>query len=211
MRTQIAVLCFASLLALPAAAQSKGTKAPSTSGKRPARSAPKTISGLRMTYLMWQEIIEVTNGPARTDMLTQSEGVQISYLRNIPFSNPRWNQVFTGDVAGGVLKGTGGTTLIPDSFGNQAWFMLSGSAGLRYRTSSISSVSLFVPLSYRMISWRLEPGSTTNPSKDSSFSVGLGGLFDIQFSPRNSFQAGLIHQHLWKATQWSIGLQRSFR
>ncbi|MBX3020228.1 MAG: hypothetical protein KF799_01015 [Bdellovibrionales bacterium] len=193
------------------------TSSPSTSATSTApvpsagRSRRPNQSGWRAQLLFWQESIELTNGTTDAHMETQSQGALLSYVWNRPFRGPRWSMLYTVDVGAGMIKGKGDSAAIPDNFANQAWFMAGGSLGFNYRTSVVSSLTFSLPVAYRMISWRLTPGSPTNPGRDSSFNAGLSGIFALQITPRSQLQFAVTDMYMWKATQLSLGWQTMFR
>ncbi len=57
--------------------------------------------------------------------------------------------------------------------------------GLIYRTSPISAIGFMLPFSYRLINWKLENGTSFNPDGDSSFSVGVQGVYINQLTRNN--------------------------
>lgn len=199
----------------PSTSTSTTTSAPTSGATTSIAAAPKSkrradTTAWRLSYLLWQEIIDLENGVDSSKMIAQSQGLQASYVWNKPFSGARWSWMYSADLGVGTVKGKGNNAAIPDTFANQAWVALGGSAGISYRTSVFSSVHLMVPLTYRTISWKLSAGSATNPSRDSSFSAGLTGAFGTQLSPKTLILFGFTHQQMWKATQWSISYQRAF-
>jgi hypothetical protein len=169
-----------------------------------ARALKPRETSLRTYFgaLFWQESIDVTNATSKAKLITQSNGITGGLIYDIPFEGQRWSYSLGAFGGLGNLKGKG-QGAITDSFGNQPWYSAGVAAGITYRTSAVSSLSFSIPATYRTIDWRINPGSSTDPERDGSFSAGFTGLYANHLTPNARILFGFTRQHMWNATQWT--------
>ena len=158
----------------------------------------------------WQEKIPVVNLVGEFPVQTQTIGFlgQLVFLKSPPKS--RWRPFQSWDFGFGKLQGEGSTSDLPDRFDNQMWILAGASYGFRYRTSSITDIGLSAPLFVRFINWKLKPGTTTNPGRDLSATLGLRGHYVARIGKKLYLEGSVTHQFLWESTIWMVGLQYSF-
>lgn len=170
-------------------------------------SAPKPKPARRVEfrtgYLLWQEAIDLKNGPSNASMRAQGQGILTSLSRTSPLSR-RWLLQYGGDFAVGSLKGKGNSAAIADELSGQLWYSLGAHLGAIYRTSSVTNLGLLVPAHYRMIQWKLKGGSSLDPDRDTSYSVGLGAIMENRLSARSWVHFAVTHQHMWNATMFAF-------
>ncbi len=171
----------------------------------------KSYYDVSVQYLVWNELIEASGPGITGDGRFQFAGYQFGLTHNKPFSGIRWVRQYATHLTIGTAKGSGISGTFSDEFKNQLWAALSVSAGLTYRTTAVSELSLFAPISARFISWELASNAAIELDKETSFSAGLGFQFTHRFSTRSAMMVSVAHQFLWEATQWSIGYQYSLR
>ncbi len=156
----------------------------------------------------WQEAIHgerVTYGK----MEAQSLGLFGSYSWVKPFaSNARWLYSFGGDLALGNIKGQINVGPNPDGLRGQLWYLAGMNGALLYRTSKVSNMGLGLPLYYRIIDWKINPGSELKMQKKSSFTAGLNTFMEIKMMEDNFLRVGITYFHQWNGTMWSIAWQR---
>lgn len=162
-------------------------------------------------YIVWNELVEASGPGISGDGRFQFAGYQFGLTHNKPFNGIRWVRQYATYLTIGTTKGAGISGTFADEFKNQLWAALSVSAGLTYRTTAVSELSLFAPISARFISWELASNAAIELDKETSFSAGLGFQFTQRFSTRSAMMISVAHQFLWEATQWSIGYQYSLR
>ncbi|MCC6138523.1 MAG: hypothetical protein IT287_07805 [Bdellovibrionaceae bacterium] len=78
-----------------------------------------------------------------------------------------------------------------------------------YRTTAKSELGYFIPITYRMIQWKVS--DPFDPDRDSSFSAGVTAAYVNRFNLRSSLMVTLTHQQLWSATIWGVGYQIDLR
>lgn len=169
--------------------------------------SPSTQMHMRMGALIWQESLKVKSDTSQGFMETQSQGINgsVGWLR--PLSGRQWLYSYGLDFAIGAIKGKSNTPGIEDEIKGQMWLMGGFTPGLIYRTSPISQVGLMLPLSYRWIEWKLKNGSSFNPDGDTSFSVGLSGVYVNQLTKRSYLYLAVTYQTNWAATIWNMSWQ----
>lgn len=173
-----------------------------------ASATRKNFSQFHMGYQVWQEAIDVKSAATESEMLTSLHGFRMGYSLHRPFNKVRWVAVYGFDLGFGVAKGAASSPLT-DEVEDQNWFSGTFNPGLMYRSTSKSEIGLFVPITYRMIQWKVaEP---FDPEKDSSFSAGITAAYVTRFNLRSSLMFTLTHQQLWTATIWGVGYQIDFR
>lgn len=163
-------------------------------------------------YIVWQEKIDASGTGISGTGRFQFSGYQLGANLNRPFSkNIRWVSQYSAHFMFGTVKGNGESGSFADEFNNQSWMGGTAAATLIYRTSAASELALTVPVSLRAINWALADNATIELEKELSFSAGLGFQYVQRFNLRSSLIAGVTHQFIWDATQWSIGYQYSLR
>jgi hypothetical protein len=161
-------------------------------------------------YVVWQELVEASGPSITGEGRFQFAGYQFGLTHNKPIRGIRWVRQYASYLTVGTAKGAGQGTFT-DEFKNQMWVAVSASAGLTYRTTAVSELSVFAPLSARLINWELASNAAIELDKETSFSAGLGFQFTQRFSTRSAMLISVAHQFMWEATQWSIGYQYSLR
>jgi hypothetical protein len=207
----IKICLLACLIPLPALAQRTSKAASSRStARRAGRAIPPNQLHFRLGGVIWQENLKVRNDTSQGNMETQSQGIVTSFAYLIPTGGRTWLQSYSFDFGFGAIKGKGRTAAIPDELKGQLWLMGGFSPGLLYRTSPISAVGLMLPFSYRLIEWKLKDGSSFNPEGDSSFSVGLSGVYINQLTKNNYLYLSVTHQTNWAANVWNLSWEYKF-
>ena len=140
---------------------------------------------------MWNELIEASGPSITGDGRFQFAGYQFGLTHNKPFSGIRWVRQYATYLTIGTAKGAGISGTFSDEFKNQLWAALSVSAGLTYRTTAVSELSIFAPISARFISWELASNAAIELDKETSFSAGLGFQFTQRFSTRSADTASV--------------------
>ncbi len=143
-------------------------------------------------------------------METQSQGLTSSLAYQIPTGGRTWLQHYSADLAFGSIKGKSNSAVIADELKGQFWLIGGVTPGLIYRTSPISAIGFMLPFAYRVISWKLKDGSSFNPENDTSFSVGVQGVYINQLSKRNYLHLSFTHHVQWSANLWNISWQYKF-
>jgi hypothetical protein len=212
----ILVLIILLLASEPTWAQAEQSKAKQVKTKKSKSSKSKNLLqkdyyDVSVQYLVWNELIEASGPGITGDGRFQFAGYQFGLTHNKPFSGIRWVRQYATSLTIGTAKGAGISGTFSDEFKNQLWASLSASAGLTYRTTAVSELSLFAPVSARFINWELASNAAIELDKEISFSAGLGFQFTQRFSTRSALMVSVAHQFLWEATQWSIGYQYSLR
>lgn len=171
----------------------------------------KSFYQVHMQYLLWQEDIDANAGTLAGSIPFQFTGLKMGASYNSPLSKIRWVQSYAMDVSFGTAKGGSSPNALTDEFKNQMWYAATLTPGLTYRSSAVSELSLILPLTYRKVNWSYGDSLAIELDRSSSFSVGLGALFALRFTPKSALFASLTHQQMWKTTQWSIGWQYAFK
>jgi hypothetical protein len=205
----IKICLLVCLIPLPAFAQ-RTSKTSATRARRAGRAVPPNQLHFRLGGVIWQENLKVRNDTSQGNMETQSQGIVSSFAYMIPTGGRTWLQTYSFDFGFGAIKGKGRSAAIPDELKGQLWLMGGFSPGLLYRTSPISAVGLMLPFSYRLIEWKLKDGSSFNPEGDSSFSVGLSGVYINQLTKNNYLYLSITHQTNWAANIWNLSWQYKF-
>ena len=200
------------LCSQPTWAQSSDVKTKKSRSSKSKNLLKKSYYDVSVQYMVWQELIEASGPSISGDGRFQFAGYQFGLTHNKPFSGIRWVRQYASYLTVGTAKGAGvpGGTFT-DEFKNQLWLAFSVSAGLTYRTTAVSELSLFAPVSARFINWELASNAAIELDRETSFSAGLGFQFTQRFSTRSAMMVSVAHQFLWEATQWSIGYQYSLR
>lgn len=219
------ILILTVVTAVPSYAQSSSISVRKKKVSRPAKSSgsattktkspkvrvakpPSNQLNVRVSGILWQEALEVSNGTARGTMETQSQGLLASMNYMIPISrSKRWYQTYGIELGFGAIKGKGNTDELADELKGQMWVMAGVNPGVMYRTSPVGTVGILLPIAYRQINWQLSDGSTFNPEGDSSFSLGVSLLYLSHITPRSALMLAVTHQSMWSATSWSVGYQ----
>jgi hypothetical protein len=173
-----------------------------------ASATKKKFTQLHVGYQLWQETIDATSGATTSEMLTYMHGLRLGYSWHHPFKNVRWVSVYGAELGMGFAKGTAVSPLA-DEVKDQTWFSATFNPGIMYRSTSKSELGLMLPITYRLIQWKLQ--EPFDLDRSSSFSVGLTGAYINRFSLQNSFMVSVTHQQMWNATIWGIGYQYDFR
>lgn len=173
---------------------------------RVAAPAPNQLQ-VRLGASMWQENLKVRSGASQGNMETQSQGLVTSLGYIIPTGGRTWLQTYSVDFGFGAIKGKGRSSAVADELKGQLWLLGGFTPGLIYRTSPISAVGLMLPFTYRMIEWKLKSGSSFNPEGDSSFSVGLSGVYINQLAKNHYLYTSVTYQTNWAATVWNLSWQ----
>lgn len=194
----------------PAQRKSSATQSGPSSATTRAPKPVRNFWQVRFGYTYGQENIHLKSGTAGADMETQSEGL-LGSVNYVLGSRSRWRQQYGLEVGNGRLKGKGNTIAIPDELRGQVWFLFGVAPGLTYRSSEFSEVGLSVPIHYRMINWQLQAGTTLDPERDASFSVGGRGHYIARFSPRSALELSATYHHLWQAVFWGASWQIDFQ
>ncbi len=205
----VAILFFC--LSEPLMAQSSQNKTKQTRRSKSKNMLTKSYYDVSLQYLVWQELVEATGAGIEGNARFQFAGYQFGLTHNKPISGIRWVRQYAAYLTVGTTKGSGVSATFTDEFKNQLWFAATGSMGYTYRTTAVSEISLFLPVSARMISWELASNAAIELDKETSFSAGLGFQFTKRFSPRSAMMVTVAHQFVWEATQWSLGYQYSLR
>lgn len=171
----------------------------------------KSYYQINMQYLIWEENINASAGAISGSIPFQFTGLKGGLSYNAPLPNVRWVQSYAGDLSLGTTKGGNSNSALTDEFQNQVWYALTFTPGLTYRTSAVSELSLILPLTYRKVNWSYEDTLYIELARASSFSVGLGVLFALRFTPKSALFSSITHQQMWQTTQWSIGWQYAFK
>ncbi len=152
----------------------------------------------------WHETVELKRSGTTAKMYSQLKSVNFGYDFNQLRAMSRWHWNYGIDLGVGTLKGKGNAP-ITDQFNDQPFIMATARWGMVFRSSSAARAGFFIPLSYRQIQWAYESTSSTK-ANEAQISIGVGGLFQLRFTPRTSFQASVAHQHMWNANVWAAGL-----
>jgi hypothetical protein len=206
---QAILLIFAVVTVLPALSQEIETKA-----KQEARASKNSLPNqvqLRFGGVLWQENIRVRNGGSQGNMETQSQGLTSSLAYLIPTGGRTWLQHYSLDFGFGAIKGKGRSAAIPDELKGQLWLTGGVTPGVIMRTSPISAVGLMLPISFRLIEWKLKSGTSFNPENDSSFSVGISGVYINQLAKNHYLFLSITHHAQWAADIWNLSWQYKFR
>lgn len=195
----LSVLLMFSPLSLAQQTKTKKVKATTTK---------KSFRQLHIGYQLWQEHIDASSGGTTSDMLTYLHGLRIGYSWHRPFKNVRWVSVYGADLGMGLAKGAA-TAPLTDEVEDQTWFSVTFNPGIMYRSTSKSELGLMLPISYRMIQWKVQ--APFELDRSSSFSVGVTGAYVNRFSLKSSFMATVTHHQMWNATIWGLGYQFDFR
>lgn len=181
-----------------------------TSAPKPMPKRDMNYYQLRPGLVVWQENIKGKTATNDANFMTRFEGLAIGsdFIRTL--ENPRWQRVYSLDVAFGTARGKGDTIAVPDGLRNQLWLMVGGSLGYRYRTSNFGELGISVPLVFRRINWKYHSGSDLNLERDTSFSAGLGGVYTIRLKSTSALNVGWTYQTMWRATVWNIGWEFAF-
>lgn len=203
------ILSILLLLSLPAAfAQNEGV----SKGKaKKVKKARKSTTQLRLGMGMWQETIDLKTSLAESKMQAQSTGFLANIARNVPITNSRWAFNYSFDAGLGMIKGKGNNLSVPDELKNQFWMLAGLSAGFMYRTSPVAEIGFAVPAYYRVINWQLASGSDLDVGRDSSYSVGAGGVYVARLNESSAIHLAVTHQYLWNATLWTAFWQHEFQ
>lgn len=177
---------------------------------RAGKTVPPNQLQMRLGGALWQENIKVRNGASQGNMETQSQGFVTSLAYLIPTGGRTWLQHYSFDFGFGAIKGKGRSAAIPDELKGQLWLTGGVTPGLIMRTSPISAVGLMLPITYRLIEWKLKGGTSFNPENDSSFSVGVSGVYINQLSKNHYLNLSLTHQVQWQANIWNLSWQYRF-
>lgn len=161
-------------------------------------------------FAMWQEPIEATKGADKTTFMTQSLAARIGMTYNQFYPKSRWRKVYAADALFGTIKGKGSSLTIQDELNKQPWIAVQASAGWTYRTSPASEVGIFAPAILRHIKWDLADGSSLKMDRQTSFSIGLGGVYVNRFTRTQSLHLSVAHQQMWRATVWSATWEQTF-
>lgn len=162
-------------------------------------------------FITWQEMLDASGPSISGTGRFQFNGYQFGLSHNRPMGGIRWVRQYSSYLTIGTTKGIGETGTFTDEFKNQLWFALGASAGFIYRTTAVSEVGFFAPVSFRYINWQLAANAAIELEKETSFSAGLGFLYTQRFSTKSALVISVAHQFLWDATQWTIGYQYSLR
>lgn len=165
---------------------------------------------VRPGLAFWQESIDLRSGADSARMQTQSEGILVDVAYAITPYRSRWRQIYGFEFGNGRVKGKGNTLNIPDELRGQTWIIAGASASLMYRSSLYSEFGLIAPFNYRSITWALKSGSTLDPDKDTSFSIGLGAAYLVRFDRRQGIHFAMIRHFGWDATMWTASYQLGF-
>lgn len=196
------------LSAQSAFAQSAGASKAKTKKVKKAR---KSATQLRLGMGLWQETIDLNTSFAESKMVAQSMGFLTNIARNVPFRNSRWAFNYSLDAGVGTIKGKGNNDNVPDELKNQLWLLAGVSAGFMYRTSPSAEIGFTFPAYYRAINWELQKDSDFDAERDSSFSVGAGGVYVARLNKSSAINLAVTHQYLWDATMWTAFWQYEYR
>lgn len=199
------------LLSEPTLAQTSQVKTKPSRSSKSKNLLQKSYYDVSVQYMVWQELIDASGPSVAGDGRFQFSGYQFGLTHNKPINGIRWVRQYATHLTVGTAKGSGVSGTFTDEFKNQLWLALSATAGLTYRTTAVSELSVFAPISARFINWELASNAAIELDKETSFSAGLGMQFTQRFSPKSAMMISVAHQFLWEATQWSIGYQYSLR
>ena len=152
----------------------------------------------------WHETVELQQAGSTAKMYAQLKAVAFSFDFNQLRPLSRWHWSYGLDLGVGTLKGKG-TSPITDQFNDQPFLTATARWGLVFRASPVARAGFFIPATYRQIQWAYDSSSTTKAG-DAQMSAGIGGVFQLRFTPRTSFQTTLVHQHMWSANLWGAAL-----
>ncbi len=209
------ILSFLTLTLAPAAlAQNKQRRPrqrppPEVSAESSVQAAPVArsrthSSSVGVGMVTWHETVELQQAGNTAKMYAQLKAVTFSFDFNQLRPLSRWHWSYGIDLGVGTLKGKG-TSPITDQFNDQPFLMATARWGLVFRASPAARAGFFIPASYRQIQWAYDSSSTTKAG-DAQLSAGIGGVFQLRFTPRTSFQTTLLHQHMWSANIWGAAL-----
>lgn len=208
MRCLILTMIVVLLVEGPALAQGR----PATAARR-AQAAKRFVVPyyqIGARFVLSQEGIGADRGSGKETLMMQFQGTQISGTYKKPFSNVRWVQSHSVDVGFGNTKGKGNpNSSVPDAL-TQPYYSLSFSPGIIYRTEPPTEIGLSLPLTYRMIQWRLEDPSL-QMEKASSFAFGLSLTFGNRLTANSTLFAAFTHQINLQSTVWALGFDYAFR
>ena len=166
---------------------------------------------MRVGLLLSQESIPVQGAAERASMETQFQGLGVSGVYSFPFGRSRWSRLYAAELGAGVAKGKANGVEVNDEVKGQPFLSVGLAPGLTYITSPVSRVGLMLPLVIRQIKWKVGGSNGFDPDRDSSFSVGLAGVFETRFSIRSSLIISATYQHLWQSTTFGLSYQRRLR
>lgn len=204
-------ICTLLLFSSIGSAETVSTAAPSPVKSNARTKLKKSYYQTYFEYTLWQEKIDANAGSTSGSIPFQFTGVKIGTSYNTPYEKIRWVRSYAGDLSFGTTKGGSTTSALTDEFKNQLWLALTFTPGITYRSSATSEISLIAPFVYRKVSWTYDDTSAIQVDRSSSFSVGLGLLFALRFTPKSSIYASMTHQQLWNTTHWSFGWQYAFK
>lgn len=173
-----------------------------------ASTTKKKFSQFHVGYQVWQEHIDASSAGTESEMLAHFHGAKIGYSLHHPHKNVRWVTVYGADLGIGLTKGTA-TSPLTDEVEDQTWFSITAYPGLMYRSTSKSELGILIPVSWRMIQWKLQ--DPYDLDRDSSFSAGISLVYVNRFSLKSSMTVTLTHQQMWNATIWGVGYQIDLR
>ena len=168
----------------------------------------KKFRQFTLGYQLWQETIDASSAGVNSEMLTYFHGFKAGYSWHRPLRNVRWVTVYGADFGFGFAKGAAMAPLT-DEVEDQGWYSATVYPGLMYRGTSKSEIGIQIPLTYRIIQWKLD--EPFDLDRKGSFSAGVSLMYVARFSLKSSMQVALTHQQMWDATIWSIGYQFDFR
>lgn len=179
-------------------------------------SKPKKVKRVRkhwhagLSYGFWSESLKTTKGSSKAKILSQFHGFTISGIYNKSITR-NWRQAHAVELSFGTVKGKGDTPAIQDELRNHLWQSLALSPGLMYQTSPVSEVGFAVPVVYRLTHWKLNAASNLDIERDNTFSVGFSLFYANRLTNDLSLRVAVTQQHMWNATQWSLGAVYAFR
>ncbi len=160
----------------------------------------------RAGITLWQEPLEAVRNSVKGKMNAQSEGLALSLSYDKPFPHSRWSYTYGADFGVGFIKASSADGVLADTLKNQRWVCIGGSVGIMNRTTVHTSFGFEFPVFYRTISWELND-ETFAPDRETSFSAGLGLVYENHFSGRSSLHMSMTHQYMWDATVWLAAYQ----
>jgi hypothetical protein len=197
----LALLLSVSSLGAAAAGEKRATRnvaASSSSSSKSSEALSRPYSELSTFFSLSQEQFEATSGADATHLRAQTQGIHLGYAYLRPLRSIRWITVYGTDVGMGVLSGQSETQ---DEVKRQNWISFSFRPGIEYRSSVQSRVGLFLPLTYRSVTWKVDEGFEV---KEKKFSVGAGLIFQQQVTSKSSFLISVAHEHQWESTTWTL-------